>query len=100
MDKFVIEGGRRLEGEVEISGAKNSALPALAATLLTEEPVTLHRIPKVRSNLFGVTSGMTRRITHIRRTAANSYVNSPTSARPRHTFVLTFSWRPATESLD
>jgi UDP-N-acetylglucosamine 1-carboxyvinyltransferase len=48
MDKFVIEGGAPLIGEVLISGAKNSALPALAACLLTREPVTLRRIPPVR----------------------------------------------------
>jgi UDP-N-acetylglucosamine 1-carboxyvinyltransferase len=48
VDKFLIEGGVRLEGEVPVSGAKNSALPALAACLLTAEPVTLHRIPQVR----------------------------------------------------
>ncbi len=48
MEKFVIEGGRPLEGEMAISGAKNSALPALAASLLTSEPVTLRRIPGVR----------------------------------------------------
>jgi UDP-N-acetylglucosamine 1-carboxyvinyltransferase len=48
MDKFVIEGGMPLEGEVEISGAKNSALPVLAASLLTAEPVMLRRIPRVR----------------------------------------------------
>src|ERR1700676_368896 len=48
MDKFRIQGGRPLEGEIAISGAKNSALPALAACLLTEEPVTLNRIPPVR----------------------------------------------------
>jgi UDP-N-acetylglucosamine 1-carboxyvinyltransferase len=48
MDKFVIRGGTPLRGEVSTNGAKNSALPALAACLLTEEPVTLHRIPKVR----------------------------------------------------
>jgi len=48
MDKFVIRGGPRLEGSVSASGAKNSALPALAACLLTEEPVTLRRIPAVR----------------------------------------------------
>jgi len=48
MDKFVIRGGTPLGGEIPTSGAKNSALPALAACLLTEEPVTLHRIPKVR----------------------------------------------------
>ncbi|MEZ5401696.1 MAG: UDP-N-acetylglucosamine 1-carboxyvinyltransferase [Bryobacteraceae bacterium] len=48
MDQFRIEGGIPLQGEVAISGAKNSALPALAACLLTAEPVTLHRIPAVR----------------------------------------------------
>ena len=48
MDKFRICGGRALHGTVKISGAKNSALPAMAAALLTDEPVTLHNIPKVR----------------------------------------------------
>src|SRR5450432_4253961 len=48
MDKFVIKGGSRLEGEIPTSGSKNSALPALAAALLTDEPVTLRRIPGVR----------------------------------------------------
>ena len=48
MDKFVIKGGARLQGEIPIGGSKNSALPALAAALLTEEPVTLRRIPRVR----------------------------------------------------
>ena len=48
MDKFVIEGAARLEGKIPVSGAKNSALPALAACLLTENPVKLSRIPKVR----------------------------------------------------
>ena len=48
MDKFRIQGGRPLEGEIAISGAKNSALPALAACLLTDEPVLLRRVPQVR----------------------------------------------------
>ena len=48
MDKFVIAGGTALHGEIATSGSKNSALPALAAALLTEEPVALHRIPRVR----------------------------------------------------
>ena len=48
MDRFVIRGGTPLKGEVLTGGAKNSALPALAACLLTEEPVTLHRVPRVR----------------------------------------------------
>ncbi len=48
MDKFVITGGVPLTGEIPVSGSKNSALPALAAALLTAEPVTLCRIPRVR----------------------------------------------------
>ncbi len=48
MDKFVIEGGPRLEGEIATSGSKNAALPALAAALLTDGEVKLRRIPRVR----------------------------------------------------
>jgi UDP-N-acetylglucosamine 1-carboxyvinyltransferase len=48
MDKFVIRGGTPLLGTVRISGAKNAALPAMAAALLTEEPVILENIPQVR----------------------------------------------------
>ncbi len=48
MDKFLIRGGKPLHGTVAISGAKNSALPSMAAALLTAEPVTLHNIPRVR----------------------------------------------------
>jgi len=47
MDKIVIRGGRRLEGEVAIAGAKNAALPILFSTLLTPEPCTLHNLPDV-----------------------------------------------------
>jgi len=48
MDKFVIRGGTPLLGTIKISGAKNAALPAMAAALLTEEPVILENIPQVR----------------------------------------------------
>jgi UDP-N-acetylglucosamine 1-carboxyvinyltransferase len=48
MDKFVINGGNALRGEIPVNGSKNSALPALAAALLTAEPVTLRRVPRVR----------------------------------------------------
>jgi UDP-N-acetylglucosamine 1-carboxyvinyltransferase len=48
MDKFKIVGGTPLSGKVQVSGSKNSALPALAACLLTSEPVTLRRIPQVK----------------------------------------------------
>ena len=48
MDKFLIRGGNPLKGKIEIGGAKNSALPCLAATLLTPETVTLHNVPYVK----------------------------------------------------
>jgi len=48
MDKLIIEGGRPLSGEVKISGAKNSALPIMAATLLTDETCILRGVPKLR----------------------------------------------------
>src|SRR5258706_6684113 len=48
MDKLVIRGGEPLLGTIRISGAKNAALPAMAAALLTEEPVVLENIPHVR----------------------------------------------------
>jgi len=47
MDKLVIEGGARLEGEVRVSGAKNAALPILCAALLCREPVTLTNVPRL-----------------------------------------------------
>lgn len=47
MDRLVIQGGTPLHGRVAISGAKNAALPCLAATLLTAEEVVLHRLPAV-----------------------------------------------------
>ena len=48
MDRFLIRGGQRLTGTIQTSGSKNAALPALAACLLTAEPVTLEGIPNVR----------------------------------------------------
>ena len=45
MDKLIISGGTPLRGEVKISGAKNSALPILAATLLSKEPVKIGNLP-------------------------------------------------------
>jgi UDP-N-acetylglucosamine 1-carboxyvinyltransferase len=48
MDKLVIRGGNPLHGTIRISGAKNAALPCMAAALLTDEPVMLENIPQVR----------------------------------------------------
>lgn len=67
MDRFKIMGGRKLEGTVQISGAKNAALPAMAATLLTNEPVRLQNIPRVRDIMT-----MAKLLAHMR-----CRVNSP-----------------------
>jgi UDP-N-acetylglucosamine 1-carboxyvinyltransferase len=48
MEKFVIEGGAPLSGELTVAGNKNAALPILAACLLTEEELLLHRVPRIR----------------------------------------------------
>src|SRR5215218_7267554 len=48
MESFLIEGGRPLNGRVKAAGNKNAALPLLAACLLTDEPVTLENVPRIR----------------------------------------------------
>ena len=48
MEKFVIEGGHRLSGKIRPGGSKNEALPCLAATLLTDEEITLRNVPRIR----------------------------------------------------
>ena len=47
MESLTVEGGIRLSGEVTLSGNKNAALPMIAASLLTDEPVTLHNVPSI-----------------------------------------------------
>ena len=48
MDKLLITGGHRLQGDIRISGAKNAALPILCAGLLSAEDVTLHNVPSLQ----------------------------------------------------
>ncbi|HEY4221123.1 MAG TPA: UDP-N-acetylglucosamine 1-carboxyvinyltransferase [Myxococcota bacterium] len=48
MDTLIIEGGRKLTGEIAVEGNKNAALPLLACTLLTDEPVALHNVPRIK----------------------------------------------------
>jgi UDP-N-acetylglucosamine 1-carboxyvinyltransferase len=60
MDKILIHGGRPLSGSIRISGSKNSALPILAATLLTREPCVLHRVPDLSD-----TNYMLQILTHL-----------------------------------
>ncbi|TME31493.1 MAG: hypothetical protein E6I66_07490 [Chloroflexi bacterium] len=48
MARFVVEGGTPLRGEITPAGNKNEALPLIAASLLTDDPVTLHNVPRIR----------------------------------------------------
>src|SRR5690349_199122 len=48
MDKMIIRGGAPLRGTVDLSGSKNAALPCLMAALLTDEPVLIHNVPRLR----------------------------------------------------
>lgn len=48
MDRFLIKGGKKLSGSVTVSGSKNASLPILVASLLTDEPFILHRVPNLR----------------------------------------------------
>jgi UDP-N-acetylglucosamine 1-carboxyvinyltransferase len=68
MDRIIVRGGRPLEGRVAASGAKNAALPCLAAALLSAHPVKLRRVPKVRD-----VSTMLRLLQHL---------GAPASAEP------------------
>ena len=54
MESFLIKGGVPLHGEVTISGSKNAALPILAATLLTDEPCVIRRVPDLSDTRFMV----------------------------------------------
>ncbi len=51
MEKFVIEGGRSLKGEITPQGAKNEALQILCATLLTSDPITIYNLPRIKDVL-------------------------------------------------
>ena len=70
MDRLVICGGRRLEGSVEVRGAKNAALPQIAAALLSAEPLELANVPDVSDvasmlalmRVFGVQTDHGRRL--------------------------------------
>jgi UDP-N-acetylglucosamine 1-carboxyvinyltransferase len=60
MARFVVEGGTPLRGQITPAGNKNEALPLIAASLLTDEPVTLHNLPRIRDvrNMLEIASAL------------------------------------------
>lgn len=77
MDKLAIDGGKPLHGEVQISGAKNSALPILAATLLAEGPVAVANVPHL--NDISTTLKLLRRMGVAAEQHADGHVDIDTS---------------------
>jgi UDP-N-acetylglucosamine 1-carboxyvinyltransferase len=67
VEKFIVEGGHPLSGEIEPAGNKNEALPALAAVLLTDAPITLHNVPDIRDiqDMLGLLRGIGVNVTRL-----------------------------------
>jgi UDP-N-acetylglucosamine 1-carboxyvinyltransferase len=97
MARFIVEGGSPLRGEIRPAGNKNEALPLIAASLLTDEPVTLHNVPRIRDvrGMLEIVSALGAKVeeldpTTVRITAAN--LNStdvpPALAREIRTSLL------------
>ena len=79
MEAFVVQGGRKLEGTMRVDGAKNAALPILAASVLTEETVVLQGVPMI-SDVRKMTDILTMLGCRIRRDGHN--------AMPRRSFNM------------
>ena len=79
MDSLIISGGRRLEGVLTAAGAKNAALPILAATLLTPEKCVLKRVPVLRdiSTMLTLLSSLGADITRAEGDAVRPTAPSP-----------------------
>lgn len=65
MSKFIIQGGKKLEGEVKISGSKNAALPIIAATILNTGKTTLYNVPNIQDvqTMFEILKEMGGKVT-------------------------------------
>ena len=92
MDKFKIRGGTPLSGELPVSGSKNAALPALAACLLTDEPVVLHRIPQVK-DIGTMQSLLTHTGAKVTQEGGNVTVHAKTLDRPEAPYEVVKTMR-------
>ncbi|NDU85981.1 MAG: UDP-N-acetylglucosamine 1-carboxyvinyltransferase [Ferrovum sp.] len=92
MDRLVISGGRPLRGDIEVSGAKNAALPILCAALLTAEPLRLQQVPGLRdvSTLLRLLSGMG---VHCDRDGTDWLLSAPNTVEPLASYDLVRTMR-------
>jgi len=96
LERFKVTGGKKLEGRVDISGAKNAALPILAASLLTGEEVILENVPNILDvhsmcrllNSIGCRSFTTDHVTHLYASSSTSEIISPLAQSVRYSINL------------
>jgi len=86
VDKLLLRGNGPLRGELRISGAKNAALPCLAATILAQEPVRLHNIPHLRD----ITTTLQLLSTLGARVMVDGHLGIEVDPRPIHSLVAPY----------
>jgi len=83
-ERFVVEGGRRLEGTIRPGGNKNAALPILAACLLTDEPVVLRNLPDIQDVrvMLEILEGLGATVEHIETNVVRVHAKGDISSEP------------------
>src|SRR5947199_6986682 len=99
MDKLLIRGGRQLQGEVRISGAKNAALPELCAALLTGEPVVLQNLPRLQDVTTMLTLLRNMGVTVERDSQGNAQIDSLRLSSPEAPYELVKTMRASVLAL-
>jgi UDP-N-acetylglucosamine 1-carboxyvinyltransferase len=84
MERFIVEGGRRLEGTIRPGGNKNAALPILAACLLTDEPVTLRNLPDIQDVrvMLEIMEGLGSKIERLEKNVVRIHTGDECSPHP------------------
>ena len=99
MDKLLIRGGRALQGTVQISGAKNAALPEMCAALLTAEPVTLTNVPALHDVATMQKLLLNMGVTVERPDTATLHINASTLSSPEAPYELVKTMRASVLAL-
>src|SRR3954470_20424593 len=99
MDKLLIRGGRRLQGEVRISGDKNAALPELCPALLTDEPVTLENVPRLQDVATMLKLIRNMGVTAVRRDDGSVRIDSRKLSSPEAPYELVKTMRASVLAL-
>ena len=84
MERFIVEGGRRLEGSIRPGGNKNAALPILAACILTDEPVTLRNLPDIQDVrvMLQILEGMGTQVERLEKNVVRLHTKGECSSTP------------------